>query len=60
VIYAHLGDKDGALSSLEQAFDRKDVQLIEINEEPAFDALRSDARFHTLQRRVHLADTDSR
>jgi TolB-like protein/DNA-binding winged helix-turn-helix (wHTH) protein len=58
VIYAHLGDKDSALSSLEQAFDRRDVQLIEINEEPAFDALRSDARFRTLQRSVHLADTD--
>jgi TolB-like protein/DNA-binding winged helix-turn-helix (wHTH) protein len=58
VIYARLGEKDSALSALEQAYDRRDVQLTEINEEPAFDGLRSDARFRRLQLRVHLADTE--
>jgi TolB-like protein/DNA-binding winged helix-turn-helix (wHTH) protein len=58
VIYAQLGEKDSALSSLEQAFDQRDVHLTEVNVEPAFDGLRSDSRFRSLQLRVHLADTE--
>jgi tetratricopeptide (TPR) repeat protein len=54
VIYARLGRKDLAIGALEQAFDRRDVQLTEINIEPAFDELRSDPRFRMLLRRVHL------
>jgi hypothetical protein len=40
VTYARLGRKDLALSALEQAFDRRDIQLTEINVEPACDGLR--------------------
>jgi TolB-like protein/DNA-binding winged helix-turn-helix (wHTH) protein/Tfp pilus assembly protein PilF len=54
VIYARLGRKDLAIGALEQAFDRRDVQLTEVNIEPAFDELRSDPRFRVLLRRVHL------
>jgi TolB-like protein/DNA-binding winged helix-turn-helix (wHTH) protein/Tfp pilus assembly protein PilF len=54
VIYARLGRKDLAIGALEQAFDRRDVQLTEINIEPAFDELRSDPRFRMLLRRVQL------
>jgi hypothetical protein len=38
--YARLGRKDLALSALEQAFDRRDIRLTEINVEPACDGLR--------------------
>jgi hypothetical protein len=55
VIYARLGNKDLALTSLEQAFEQRDVQLTEMNVEPAFDVLRADPRFQTLLRRTHLA-----
>jgi tetratricopeptide (TPR) repeat protein len=55
VIYARLGKKELALTSLEQAFARRDVQLTEMDVEPAFDGLRPDPRFQTLLRRIHLA-----
>jgi tetratricopeptide (TPR) repeat protein len=55
VIYAQLGNKDLALISLEQAFEQRDVQLTEMNVEPAFDVLRADPRIQTLLRRIHLA-----
>lgn len=54
VIYARLGLKDLALSSLERAFDSRDVQLTEINVEPAFDGLHDDPRFRLLLRRLAL------
>ena len=55
VIYARLGNKALALTSLEQAFEQRDVQLTEMDVEPAFDVLRADPRFQTLLRRTHLA-----
>jgi len=55
VIYARLGNKELALTSLEQAFERRDVQLTEMDVEPAFDGLRADPRFQMLLRRIHLA-----
>jgi TolB-like protein/DNA-binding winged helix-turn-helix (wHTH) protein/Tfp pilus assembly protein PilF len=55
VIYARLGNKDLALTSLEQAFQQRDVQLTEMNVEPAFDVLRADPRFQILLRRTNLA-----
>jgi TolB-like protein/DNA-binding winged helix-turn-helix (wHTH) protein/Tfp pilus assembly protein PilF len=54
VIYARLGQKDQALSALRVAFDRRDVQLTEINVEPAFDSLRAEPGFRDLVRRIHL------
>jgi TolB-like protein/DNA-binding winged helix-turn-helix (wHTH) protein/Tfp pilus assembly protein PilF len=56
VVYAHLGTKDSAFGALEQAFNRRDVQLTEARVEPAFDGLRSDPRFHELLSRIHLVD----
>ena len=54
VIYAQLGSKDLAFSSLEQAYNTRDVQFTEIAIEPAFDSLRSDPRFQQFLRRANL------
>jgi hypothetical protein len=50
-IYARLEQKQDALSSLERAYDERDSNLTCMKIEPAFDGIRSDARFqHLLQR----------
>jgi TolB-like protein/DNA-binding winged helix-turn-helix (wHTH) protein/Tfp pilus assembly protein PilF len=54
LIYAGLGNKELALTALEQAFVRRDVLLTQIDIEPAFDGLRAEPRFRTLMLRVHL------
>jgi TolB-like protein/DNA-binding winged helix-turn-helix (wHTH) protein/Tfp pilus assembly protein PilF len=54
VIYSRLGSKDLALSALQEAYERRDVQLTEMQVEPAFDVLRDDARFRTLLSRIGL------
>ena len=52
LIYASLNDKDQAISLLEKAFgDHFDVLALR---SPAFDLLRSDARFQNLVRRIGL------
>jgi TolB-like protein/DNA-binding winged helix-turn-helix (wHTH) protein/Flp pilus assembly protein TadD len=52
LIYAGLNDKDQAMSLLEQAYeDRFDVLALR---SPAFDPLRSNARFQNLVRRIGL------
>lgn len=52
IIYASIGDKENALSALEQAVERKDDQAGGMNAEPTFDVLKSEPRFQTLLRRV--------
>jgi TolB-like protein len=54
VIYCGLGQKDQSLFWLERACDQRDPSLIDIVNEPAFDSLRSDARFQELVRRSSL------
>jgi TolB-like protein/DNA-binding winged helix-turn-helix (wHTH) protein len=54
IIYAHLGEKDKAFDSLENAIAERDAQMTELAVEPQFDALRSDARFTELERRIGL------
>ncbi len=54
IIYAHLGKKDEAFESLESALAERDTQMTELAVEPQFDALRSDARFAELERRIGL------
>lgn len=55
MLYARLGDKDRAMDSLERAYAERQFAMTEIGVEPAFDPLRSDARFANLLRRVGLA-----
>jgi TolB-like protein len=52
ILYTRLGEMDRAIESLELAFTQHQVAMTEIGIEPAFDPLRSDARFVTLLRRV--------
>jgi TolB-like protein/DNA-binding winged helix-turn-helix (wHTH) protein len=54
IIYAHLGKKDQAFESLENALAERDTQMTELAVEPQFDSLRSDARFTKLERRIGL------
>ncbi len=54
IIYSHLGKKDKAFENLENALAERDTQISELAIEPQFDALRSDARFADLERRIGL------
>jgi len=54
-LYTMLGEKDRALGELERARDANDFFLTFIKVEPAFEDLRSDARFQNLLRRMSLA-----
>jgi TolB-like protein len=50
--YAQAGDRDEAIALLETCSQRRCSDLVSLNVEPDFDALRSDPRFQTLARRV--------
>jgi serine/threonine protein kinase len=54
VLYAALGEREKAFASLEKAYSAHDQQLQYLGVEPAFDSLRSDARFKDLLRRIGL------
>lgn len=54
-LYAMLGKKNRALDELERAYDGRDFFLAYIKVDPAFDDLRSDARFQNLLRQMNLA-----
>ncbi len=54
LVKIRLGDKEGALEALNQAFQRKDRLIINAKYEPRLDALRQDARFQDLLRRMGL------
>ena len=49
-----LGEKAEAFERLENALAERDTQITELAIEPQFDALRSDARFADLERRIGL------
>jgi DNA-binding winged helix-turn-helix (wHTH) protein/Tfp pilus assembly protein PilF len=53
-LYTMLGEKDRALAELERARDANDFFLTFIKVDPAYDDLRSDARFQNLLRRMNL------
>ncbi|HEX6731662.1 MAG TPA: hypothetical protein VF074_16675 [Pyrinomonadaceae bacterium] len=54
LLYAGLGDKEGAFASLEKAYAAHDVQMQYLKVDPHYDSLRSDPRFNELLRRVGL------
>ena len=54
VLYAALGQREQAFTSLENGFAARDVQLQFLGVDPAFDSLRGDPRFANLMRRVGL------
>ena len=53
-IYARLGDKSQALSSLEQAYEQRDSNLTYVRVEPAFDEIRSDPRFQRIVQQLNM------
>jgi len=52
--YASIGDRDAALSYLEKSADIREPQVLYLRVDPLFDQIRSDPRFMTLERRLHL------
>ena len=55
VLYARLGENNKALGSLERAYAERQLAMTEIAVEPAFDTLRSEARFQRLMHLVGVA-----
>ncbi len=55
LVYAGLGRRDDAFKWLERAYDERATLLSYLKMDPRFDALRDDARFEALLRRMHLA-----
>ena len=55
ILYAGLGDKDGAFRSLEKGYVAHDSQLKYLTSDAAFNSLRSDPRFNDLVARVGLS-----
>ncbi|MGI9106907.1 MAG: TPR end-of-group domain-containing protein [Pyrinomonadaceae bacterium] len=51
---ASLGENEGALAQLDHAHRSHSFFMLYIKVEPAFDALRADARFQELLRRMNL------
>ena len=51
-VYAELGEKDTAFEFLEEAFEKHDLLLVEIRNDPEFDNLRDDPRFKDLLKRI--------
>ena len=55
VLYAGLGDKEGAIALLEKAYVAHDLQMQYLKIDPHYDSLRSDPRFVELIKKVGLA-----
>ncbi len=54
ILYSALGEREQAFASLEKAYAAHDLQMQYIGVDPAFDALREDARFQDLIKRVGI------
>jgi tetratricopeptide (TPR) repeat protein len=54
LIHALLGEKDEAFDWLQRAFEDRSTGLVYLKVDPAWDSIRSDARFTALQARVGL------
>lgn len=54
VVYARLGDRTGALEFLEKSFTARELDLIYIKSDSAFDGISSDPRFTDLLQRIGL------
>jgi len=54
ILYAALNEREEAFASLEKACATRDPSVQYLGVDPAFDSLRSDARFANLVRRIGL------
>ena len=55
--YASLGETDEAFAWLERAYRERDVGMVGVKAQPAFDSLRSDPRYDDLLRRVGFPES---
>ena len=53
-IHAALGNRDAAFERLNEAYDRREVQLVSLKVDPSLDGVREDQRFSELVNRVGL------
>ncbi len=53
-IYAQLGEKDRALTSLERAWEIRDGGLMDIRNDPSLDPLRGDPRFEAIVKKMNF------
>jgi serine/threonine-protein kinase len=53
-VHVALGEKGQGLAWLEKAYTERDIQLVVLTVDPAFDSVRSDPRFQDLMRRMKL------
>jgi Flp pilus assembly protein TadD len=58
--YVGLGDRDNAFIALDKTVEQRWGPFNELNAEPLFDGLRSDARFPTLLRRIGISGDHGR
>jgi DNA-binding winged helix-turn-helix (wHTH) protein/Tfp pilus assembly protein PilF len=58
LIHAGLGEREEAYRQLEKSFELRDVDLLRLGVNPRFDALRDDAEFKELLRRVRVPRAD--
>ena len=54
LVYQGLRDTDNALQWLERAYEERDVRMVFLGVEPAWDSLRGDLRFIALSKRMNL------
>jgi len=54
ILYAALGDRDGAIGLLEKAYSAHDLQMQYLKVDPHYDSLRGDPRFAELLKKVGL------
>jgi len=54
LVYIRLGDKENALKSLNEAYERRDSWMVNAKYESRLDSLRGDPRFQDLLRRMNL------
>jgi TolB-like protein/tetratricopeptide (TPR) repeat protein len=53
-LYAEAGQADAAFAQLDEAFERREPQLLHVVAAPAFDSLRGDPRYAALLRRIGI------
>jgi hypothetical protein len=54
LVYLGLGDKERALDNLERAYAANSEFMVYLGQDPLYDALRSEARFTALLRRLNF------
>jgi len=56
MVYSLLGETDAAIRTLEEAYDERDAEMVQLYANPAFDSIRSDPRFQALLHRMNFPD----